>query len=114
MIESLLSEERKMFKDTVRRFAENQIMPFVKNWEKQRKYPDEYYKKISEMGFMGLMVPEKYGGMGGSLVDVVILGEEMGRAGVSIPVTHISACCRTIARHGTEEQKSHYPIEQPI
>jgi len=108
MIETLLSEERKMFRETVRRFAETQIMPNVKTWEKQRKYPDEYYKKISEMGFMGLMVPEKYGGMGGSLVDVVILGEEMGRAGVSIPLTHISACCRAIAQHGNEEQKSHY------
>jgi alkylation response protein AidB-like acyl-CoA dehydrogenase len=108
MIDMLLSEERKMFKETVRRFAETQMMPFVKIWEKQKKYPEEYYKKISEMGFMGLMVPEKYGGMGGSLVDVVILGEEMGRAGVSIPLTHISACCRAIASHGTEEQKSRY------
>jgi alkylation response protein AidB-like acyl-CoA dehydrogenase len=108
MIESLLSEERKMFRDTVRRFAETQIMPNVKTWEKQRRYPEEYYKKISEMGFMGLMVPEKYGGMGGSLIDVVILGEEMGRAGVSIPLTHISACCRAVAQHGNEEQKSRY------
>jgi len=108
MIESLLSEERKMFRDTVRRFAETQMMSFVKEWEKQGKYPIEYYKKISEMGFMGLMVPEKYGGMGGSLVDVVILGEEMGRVGVSIPLTHISACCRAIAQHGNEEQKSRY------
>lgn len=108
MIESLLSEERRMFRDTVRRFAETQMMPFVKEWEKQRKYPAEYYRRLSEMGFMGLMVPEKYGGMGGSLVDVVILGEEMGRAGVSIPLTHISACCRAIAQHGNEEQKSRY------
>jgi alkylation response protein AidB-like acyl-CoA dehydrogenase len=108
MIESLLSEERKMFRDTVRRFAETQILPNVKTWEKQRRYPEEYYKKISEMGFMGLMVPEKYGGMGGSLIDVVILGEEMGRAGVSIPLTHISACCRAVAQHGNEQQKSRY------
>jgi alkylation response protein AidB-like acyl-CoA dehydrogenase len=108
MIESLLSEERKMFRGTVRRFAETQMMPFVKEWENRRKYPAEYYRRLSEIGFMGLMVPEKYGGMGGSLVDVVILGEEMGRAGVSIPLTHISACCRAIAQHGNEEQKSRY------
>jgi alkylation response protein AidB-like acyl-CoA dehydrogenase len=108
MIESLLGEERKMFRGTVRRFAETQMMPFVKEWENQRKYPAEYYRRLSEMGFMGLMVPEKYGGMGGSLVDVVILGEEMGRAGVSIPLTHISACCRAVAQHGNEEQKSRY------
>jgi len=108
MIETLLGDERKMFRDTVRRFAETQMMPFVKDWEKQRKYPEEYYKKISDIGFMGLMVPEEYGGMGGQLVDVVILGEEMGRTGVSIPLTHISACCRAIAQHGNEEQKKRY------
>ena len=108
MIETLLGDERKMFRDTVRRFAETQMMPFVKDWEKQRKYPAEYYKKISDIGFMGLMVPEEYGGMGGCLVDVVILGEEMGRVGVSIPLTHISACCRAIAQHGNEEQKKRY------
>lgn len=108
MIEMLLSEERRIFRETVRRFVEAQIMPFVKTWENQRKYPEEYYKKISEIGFMGLMVPEEYGGAGGTLVDEVILGEEMGRAGVSIPLTHISACCRAIANHGTEEQKRRY------
>lgn len=108
MIETLLSEERKMFKETVRKFADTQIRPFVKTWEKQRKYPGEYYRRISEMGFMGLMIPEKYGGGAGSLVDLVILGEEMGRAGVSIPLTHISACCRAISSHGTEDQKQHY------
>ncbi|MBI4190428.1 MAG: acyl-CoA dehydrogenase family protein [Betaproteobacteria bacterium] len=108
MIETLLGDERAMFRDTVRRFAESQMMPFVKDWDKQRKYPAEYYKKISDIGFMGLMVPEEYGGMGGHLVDVVILGEEMGRAGVSIPLTHISACCRAIAQHGNEEQKKRY------
>ena len=108
MIDTLLSEERKMFKESVRRFAETQVMPFVKTWEKQRRYPEEYYRKISEMGFMGLMVPEQYGGGGGTLVDVVILGEEMGRAGVSIPLTHISACCRAISLHGNEDQKQRY------
>jgi len=108
MIDTLLSEERKMFRETVRRFAETQIRPFVKTWEKQRGYPEEYYRKISEMGFMGLMVPEQYGGGGGGLVDVVILGEEMGRVGVSIPLTHISACCRAISLHGNEDQKRRY------
>ena len=108
MIETLLNDDRKMFREAVRRFAKDQILPFVKEWEKQRKYPEVYYRKLSEMGFMGLMIPEGYGGMGGSVVDLVILGEEMGRAGVSIPLTHISACCRAIADHGTEEQKRRY------
>ena len=108
MIDTILSEEKKMFRDTVRKFAEKEIMPYVNEWEKQGKYPDDYYTKIAEMGFLGLMVPEEYGGGGGSLFELVILCEEMGTAGVSMPLTHISACCRAIANQGNEDQKRRY------
>jgi butyryl-CoA dehydrogenase len=108
MIDSLLSTENKMFRDEVRRFARREIEPHVKIWEKEGKYPDSYYRKIAEMGFMGLLVPEEYGGEGGSMIDLAILCEEMGRVGVSIPLTHVSACCRSIAHIGTEEQKKKY------
>jgi alkylation response protein AidB-like acyl-CoA dehydrogenase len=108
MIDCLLSDENKMFRDTVKKFAEEKIVPNVKTWEKEGKYPDEYYRHLSEMGFMGLLVPEEYGGAGGSLIDLAILCEEMGRAGVSIPLTHVSACCRAILNQGTEDQKRRY------
>jgi alkylation response protein AidB-like acyl-CoA dehydrogenase len=108
MIDSLLSPENKRFRDEVKRFARREIEPQVKTWEKERKYPDEYYQKISKMGFMGLLVPEEYGGEGGSMIDLAILCEEMGRVGVSIPLTHVSACCRAIVHQGTEDQKRRY------
>jgi alkylation response protein AidB-like acyl-CoA dehydrogenase len=108
MIDSLLSEENVMFRDMVRKFAMEKIEPYVKTWEKDGKYPDQYYSYLADMGFMGLLVPEKYGGTGGSMIDLVILCEEMGRAGASIPLTHISACCRAIVHQGTEEQKRKY------
>lgn len=108
MIESLLSAENKMFRDEVRRFARREIEPKVKAWEKAGKYSDEYYRQLAEMGFFGLLVPEEYGGVGGSMIDLAILCEEMGRAGASIPLTHVSACCRAIVNQGTEEQKRRY------
>lgn len=108
MIDSILNEENKMFRDAVRKFAENEVAPHVKTWEKLGKYPEEYYRKLSEMGFMGLLVPEEYGGAGGSLFDLVTLCEEMGRVGVSFPLTHVSACCRAIANQGSEDQKRRY------
>jgi alkylation response protein AidB-like acyl-CoA dehydrogenase len=108
MIDSILNEENRMFRDAVRKFAENEVAPHVKTWEKLGKYPEEYYRKLSEMGFMGLLVPEEYGGAGGSLFDLVILCEEMGRVGVSFPLTHVSACCRAIANQGSEDQKKRY------
>jgi len=108
MIDSVLSEENLMFRDAVRKFAEEKIAPNVKTWEKEGNYPDEYYSYLAEMGFMGLLVPEEYGGAGGSMVDLAILCEEMGRAGVSIPLTHVSACCRAIVHQGSEDQKNRY------
>ena len=108
MIETLLSEENRIFRDTVRKFAEKEIAPHVKAWESEGEYPKEYYKKLSEMGFMGLLVPEEYGGAGGSMIDLVILCEELGRVGVSFPLTHVSACCRAIVSQGTGEQKLRY------
>jgi len=108
MIDSLLSSENKMFRDEVRRFARREIEPHVKAWEKEGKYPDEYYRQLADMGFLGLLVPEEYSGEGGSMIDLAILCEEMGRVGVSIPLTHVSACCRTIVHQGTEDQKRRY------
>jgi len=108
MIEYILSEENKMFRDVVRKFAEKEIAPHVMKWEEERNYPEEFYRKLSDMGFMGLLVPEEYGGAGGAMINLVILGEEMGKIGVSFPLTHISACCRAIVNQGTEDQKMRY------
>lgn len=108
MIDSLLTEENKIFRDMVRKFTEKEIAPYVKQWEKDGKYPDKYYRMLSEMGFMGLLIPQEYGGAGGTMVDLVILCEEMGRAGASIPLTHTSACSRSIANQGNEDQKRRY------
>lgn len=108
MIETIMSEENKMFRKEVRRFATREVKPYVKEWEKQGKYPDEYYQKLSDIGFMGLLVPEEYGGGGGSLIDLVIMCEELGRVGVSLPLTHVSACCRVISNQGSEEIKKRY------
>ncbi len=108
MIEYILSEENKMFRDLVRKFVEKEIAPYVMKWEEERNYPEEFYRKLSDMGFMGLLVPEEYGGAGGSMIDLVILCEEMGKAGVSFPLTHVSACCRSILSQGTDDQKMRY------
>ncbi len=108
MIDTILSDEYKMFRDMVRKFAGKEIEPHVKTWEKQGKYPEEYYEKLSEMGFLGLIVPEEYGGAGGGLIELVILCEELGRVGVSFPLTHTSACCRAILSQGSEDQKRRY------
>lgn len=108
MIDSLLSKENKMFRDEVRRFSNKEIAPNVKIWEKEGKYPHKYYKDLCKMGFMGLLIPEEYGGGGGSMIDLAILCEEMGRVGVSVPLTHISACSRAIVNQGNQEQKKKY------
>ena len=72
MIDSLLSEENKMFRDAVRKFAEEKITPNVKTWEKAGKYPDEYYGYLAEMTekqLTGQALPD-VGGWGQILADV--------------------------------------------
>lgn len=108
MLNTIYSEENKIFKDSVRKFAETEIWPNLKEWEKEKAYPPEYYKRLAEIGIMGLLVPEEYGGSGGNLIDLVIACEEMARVGASIPLTHISACCRVICNQGNDKQKEYY------
>ncbi len=77
-----LSEEQKMLRDSARDFLASQCpSSFVLDMEKdERGYTDEFWKKMVELGWMGLIIPEAKGGVGGSLLDLVIMMEEMGRA----------------------------------
>jgi alkylation response protein AidB-like acyl-CoA dehydrogenase len=77
-----LSEEQKMLRDSARDFLVSQCpSSFVLEMEKDEKgYTREFWKKMAELGWMGLMIPEAEGGVGGSFLDLIIMLEEMGRA----------------------------------
>src|ERR1700751_3822972 len=74
-----LSDHQKLIRDTVRQFMETEVRPFVKEWEKQEKFPAEAIQKLGEMGCCGMLTPEEWGGPGLDTVSYVLMIEEVAR-----------------------------------
>ncbi len=106
-----LSEEQKMIRKTVKDFAEKEIAPRSMEMDRTGEMPPDIISKISQMGLLGLPIPEEYGGSGGSFFSYVIAVEELSRACASTGVTvetHVSLGMEPIYYWGTEEQKKKY------
>lgn len=105
------SEEQELLRKTARDFLiQNCPKSFVKGMEADEKgYSPRLWKMMAELGWMGLLIPEKYGGVGGSFLDLVILLEEMGRALLPGPfVSTVVYAAPAILGYGTEEQKKEF------
>lgn len=74
-----LSEEQKQIKYSIREFAESEIRPHVMEWDESQHFPDELRPKLAELGLMGVLFPEKYGGAGMGYVEYATIIEELGR-----------------------------------
>jgi alkylation response protein AidB-like acyl-CoA dehydrogenase len=108
MIErTLFKEEHIIFRETVRRFVEKEIVPFHDEWEKQGIVPRELWLKAGAEGLLCCTVPEEYGGLGADYLFDVIVFEELWRAGASGPgfLIHTDLVATYILSFGTEEQK---------
>lgn len=104
-----LSEEQEMLKTMARDFLEKECPEsLVREMERDDKgYSPELWRKIADLGWLGLIYPEKYGGTGGNILDLVVLYEEMGRA--MLPSPHLSTvvlCGLAILTAGSDEQKA--------
>lgn len=73
------TEEHELFRQSLRDFLEKEARPNIEQWEEDRRIPRDIWKKMGEMGFLGLSYPEKYGGMGLDFFYDVVFNEEMGR-----------------------------------
>jgi len=103
-----LTDEQKQLRRTVREFAEGEILPHVMEWDEASKFPLELIPKLAEMGFLGVIFPEKYGGAGMGYAEYAIIIEELSRVDGSIGIivaAHNSLCTNHIYKFGTEEQK---------
>lgn len=106
-----LTEEQKMVKDTARKFADAEIMPFARENDVKEHFPIEIFKKMATLGFLGGPIPEKYGGAGLDFISDAIIFEEIGRADSSIRTAlsvQVSIVGLTILNRGSEEQKQKY------
>jgi len=110
-MEFLLTEEQKMLKEMVAKFAAEKIAPVAADNERNHRFPKEIIKEAGELGLMGIAYPTEYGGAGMDFVSYMIAIEEISRWCASTGViisAHSSLVCDPIYRFGTEEQKQKY------
>ena len=108
-----LSEEQQLLKKTVRDFAESELAPHSREWDEAQDFPREIFTRLGDLGLMGAVWPEEYGGAGMSTLDYAIAMEELSRvdAGVALSIAaHNSLCSGHIFLAGTEEQKQKYLV----
>jgi butyryl-CoA dehydrogenase len=106
-----LTEQQKLFKRTVRDFAEKEIKPLASKIDKEEYFPWEMYKKMGKLGLMSMTVPKKYGGAGIDKISYMIALEEISRVCGSTGLTveaHNSLGVGHIYEKGTEEQRKKY------
>ncbi len=111
MIErSLFSEEHDLWRETVRRFVEKEIVPFHDQWEKDGVVPRDLWLKAGAQGMLCCTVPEEFGGLGLDYLFDVIVFEELWKVGASAPgfLIHTDLVATYILSHGTPEQKQHW------
>lgn len=103
-----LTENQQMITDMVRQFADQHIRPHVMEWDEAQTFPVETFKKLGELGLMGVLVPEEYGGSGFGYFEYVTVISEIakvcGSIGLSV-AAHNSLCTGHILTFGSEQQK---------
>jgi acyl-CoA dehydrogenase len=111
MIErTLFREEHQMFRESVRKFVEREIVPYHAQWERDGIVPRELWRKAGEQGMLCCTVPEEYGGLGLDYLFDVVVFEELWRVGASGPgfLIHTDLVATYILSFGTEEQKKKF------
>jgi len=105
------TDEQKMWQKTVSDFMDKEIgREYCRNVYRDREYPYEFFEKVAKQGWIGLMLPEEYGGLDSNVVMYTIMNECMGKYGMDI-ATSVSLCAFTalnILHHGTKKQKDYY------
>jgi len=101
------------FRKSVKEFFENEVAPHADEWEEAEEFPRELFKRMGDLGFLGMSYPEEYGGDDDRLAEAVLHEEvsRTGSAGVAGGIgAHIGIAMPQINRFGTPEQKEHYLV----
>ena len=110
----LFTPEHRELRAEVRRFVESELQPHAADWEREGYFADWVFKRMGDLGLLGLRYPERYGGQGGDWGHAIVLAEEMhrvGSGGVGMAVAvQTEMATPPILRFGTEEQKERYLV----
>lgn len=110
-MEFSMNENQLMIADMIKRFGEEHIRPKMMEWDESQEFPVEVFRKMGELGLMGVLVPQEYGGAGFGYFEYVTAISELGRICGSIALSmaaHNSLCTGHILQFGNEEQKKKY------
>lgn len=104
------TEEQELLRDQVRRFLDSKCpIEEVRKISKTRQgYSEDLWREMGELGWLGLLIPEQYGGVGLGWVDFIVILEESGRTLYPSPLISHTLCACIIGEHGSEEQKKAY------
>ncbi len=106
-----ITENQRMIADMIKKFGADHIRPKMMEWDEAQTFPIEVFKKLGELGLMGVLVPHEYGGSGFSYTEyvtaIVELSKICGSIGLSM-AAHNSLCTGHILAFGNEEQKKKY------
>jgi alkylation response protein AidB-like acyl-CoA dehydrogenase len=106
-----LGKEQQEIQERAAEFSDREVAPYATEWDREARFPAEVFKRLAGAGFMGLCVPEEYGGGGTDFLSYALLIEEIGRADAGVGVTlavHTSAGTLPILIYGNEDQRSRF------
>jgi alkylation response protein AidB-like acyl-CoA dehydrogenase len=107
------SPEQQMIRQLAREFADDELLPTAADYDEKQEFPVELWKKMGKLGFMGLVIPEEYGGAGADTISYVLALEEIARGNAALSTVmsvNNSLPCYGIWKFGTEEQKRKYLV----
>src|SRR3984885_9287340 len=105
------SEEKRLLRDSVRKLLQKHAPPdYVRQHDRERTYPEELFQACAEAGLLALPFPEEYGGAGGSILDMVIVAEEIARVSADLVMAYTGGifCGLNLVRMASEEQKRYW------
>ena len=109
------TDEQDLLRKTARKFTDDEIIPNIAKWDAEGKFDPAIWKRLAELGFMGVCIPEKYGGSGMDYNALAILCEELERGDTAFRTAvsvHTGLNSMSLLQWGTEEQKQKYLVPQ--
>jgi alkylation response protein AidB-like acyl-CoA dehydrogenase len=106
-----LSDDQREIQAFARDFGQAEIEPHAADWDREHGFPRDLIAKLAEVGFMGVCIPEEYGGAGADFLSYILVLEELSRADAGVGVTvavHTSAVTLPILTFGSDEQRSRF------
>jgi len=108
------TEEHEMLRQSIREFCEKELAPNAQQWEDDEGFPDWVFKRMGELGYLGLHFPEEYGGGDGDYFTNIVLAEEIGRSGCGglamAVAVQVGMATPPVLAFGNEEQKQKYLV----